>query len=234
MKRLLPTALRTGAFLVITGLLCYDIYQDNQAEANISEWQLATNANLATLSQLQVARYTDMDQRLQNTDENLGKVYEATQQAFQEVNAKIENNARQSQALAQQAANTAQTQEQIVAQLQGYGQSLQALSSRYQQVLAEQAEQINALGGNQQALNQNSAALYSELSGLQDHIGLLQSQITATMQYARQNELRTRQVQQVQEEAIIPALNQSQNPPQYPVQIIQSTPPGTSVKRQYK
>ena len=234
MKKLLPTALRTGAFLVITGLLCYDIYQDRQTEENIEEWKMSTNANLATLSQLQVARYTEVDQRLQNTEENLGQVYQATQQAFQEVNAKIENNARQSQALIQQAANTAQTQEQIIGQLQGYGQSLQALNNRYQQVLSEQAQQINAIGGNQQSLNENSAALYSQLQQLYDQFGLLESQIAATMQYARQNELRTRQVQQVQEEAIIPALTESKNPPQYPVQIIQSTPPSTPVKKHYK
>ena len=233
MKQLLPKALQTGAFLVVVGLLSFDIYQDKQTEESIEEWKLSTNANLATLSQLQVARYTDMDQRLLNTEENLGKVYEATQQAFQEVNAKIENNARQSQALIQQAANTAQSQEQIIAQLQGYGQSLQALNSRYQQVLAEQAQQINAIGGNQQALNQNSAALYSQLEELYGQFGLLESQIAATMQYARQNDLRTRQVQQVQEEAIIPALTQSGHAPQHPVRVIRDTN-GSPTKKQYK
>ena len=232
MKRLLPRILQTSAFLAIAGLQSYNIYQDNQTKEAIDKWKLSTNANLATLAQLQTTRYADMDQRLLNSEQNLQQVYEATQQAFGEVNERITANAKQSRALAQQAANTAQNQEQIIAQLQGFGQSLQNLNTRYQQVLQEQAEQINAIGNglnavgsNQQEIAQRSAALYQEAQQIYDQMGLLQSQIAQVMQYARQNELRIQQVQQIQEEAIIPTLIEQSNgrQPHRPVEVIRTT-----------
>ena len=242
MKRLLPKILQGSAFLVIAGLQGYNVSQNNQTKKAIEEWKLSTNSNLATLAQLQTTRYTDMDQRLLNSEQNLQQVVEATQQAFGEVNERITINARQAQALAQQAATTSQNQEQIIAQMQGFGQSLQSLNTQYQRVLQEQAQQIealgnglNAVGGNQQEIAQRSAALYQEAQQIYDQMSLLQSQIAQVMQYARQNELRIQQVQQVQEGAIIPTLIEQSNgrQPHRPVEVIRTTtsqPPKQHVK----
>jgi chromosome segregation ATPase len=185
-----------GIVALVTG--CgYTIFQNYEIKKSLESNNTAVNIQGANLNDVIVARYTDMDQKLYENQQNILKTQEVINQEFQKVSGRIQIQENQSKAIAQAVGNQQMTQEQIIQQLRGNASSINSLNEQYQSIFAQIQNEVGRVGNNQQAIGGNVNGLYGQLDNLSKQIALVNARNNGLLQAISQNDARLRTVENI-------------------------------------
>lgn len=185
-----------GVVALVTGF-GYIMFQNYEIKKSLEANNTAVNIQGANLNDVIVARYTDMDQKLYENQQNILKTQEVVNQEFQKVSGRIQIQENQSKAIAQAVGNQQMTQEQIIQQLRGNASSINSLNEQYQSIFVQIQNEVGRVGNNQQAIGGNVNGLYGQLDNLSKQIALVNARNNGLLQAISQNDARLRTVENI-------------------------------------
>jgi chromosome segregation ATPase len=182
-----------GVFAILgtLGMNGYLIKQMTDMKTANSNFENSVKNDFATMNQMVVTRYSDLDTQLAATNER-------TSQAFQQVGQQIQLQQKQYQAVAQQTANSNMTQQQLIEQAQAHANAINSIGAQYQQAVSQLNKQVALVGNNQEGINGALREFNARISSLQQQDNILNARQQGIIQAVDQVGQGLNQTQQQQ------------------------------------
>lgn len=167
------------AVLGTLGMNGYLIKQMTDLKTANTNFENSVKSEFATVNQMVVTRYSDLDVQLAATNER-------TAQAFEQVGQQIQLQQKQYQAVAQATAQGDMTQQQLIEQSQMHANAINSYGAQFQQAVDQFNNQIGAVGNNQAGVNAALQEFNARISNLQQQDNLLNARQQGLIQAVNQ------------------------------------------------